>query len=79
MDKLFDGPFGSGYPSKDAERKRADTKKLKEMNAVTKRRLVDVLPKLDTVLVSDVFQRKNVFDYILQHGTNIELIELLKN
>lgn len=79
LDKLFDGPFGSGYPLKDAERKRADTRKLKEMNVVTKRKLVEVLPKLDSELVLAAFQRKNVFDYVLKHGTNIELLDLLKN
>lgn len=79
LDKLFEGPFGSGYPEKDAERKKADTRKLKEINAVTKKKMTDVLPKLDSELKSAVFRRKNVYDYILECGTNKELMDLIKN
>lgn len=79
LDKLFEGPFGSGYPEKDAERKKTDTRKLKEINAVTKKKMTDVLPKLDSELKSAVFRRKNVYDYILEYGTNKELMDLIKN
>lgn len=77
LDKLFEGPFGSGYPKKDAERKKADTRKLKEINAVAKKKLTEVFPMLDAELKSAVFRRKNVYDYILEYGTNKELTDLL--
>lgn len=77
LDKFFEGPFGSGYPKKDAERKKADTKKLKEMNAAVKRKIPEVLSKLDSELVSAVLQRRNVYEYILKYGTNKEVIDLL--
>lgn len=78
-DRLFDGPFGIGYPQKDAERKKNDTKKLKEINMIAKRKMEDVLLSLDSKLISAACQRKNVYDYILEYGTNEKLIELLKS
>ncbi len=73
--RLFDGEFGCGYPPADAERKRADTRWLKAINAATKRPLAEVLPSLDRALVAKAASR--VLDYIREHGRR-EVVELLE-
>jgi ribose 5-phosphate isomerase RpiB len=47
LEKLFDEPFGIGYPQKDAARKQKDTQILKLMNSITKRELKNVIPQMD--------------------------------
>lgn len=74
---LFSGPFGCGYPEKDAERKQRDTKLLKDLNHLTKKSLVEILPLVDKSFLMSVFQRKNICNYIMENGKNEELIEML--
>lgn len=76
--KLFDEPFGIGYPKKDAIRKKQDTQMLKEINAVTKHSMIEVLPYLDNDLVSKALQRQIVYNYIMEHGTNFVLLKMLQ-
>lgn len=78
LEKLFDGPFGEGYPMKDAERKKQDTLLLKEINALTKREMVDVFAQLDQDLLKKALRRGNVIDYILKYGRNEELAVLIR-
>lgn len=79
LEKLFDGPFGSGYPSKDAERKMRDTKLLKKLNSLTKKNFVEIFEEIDNDLLNKALKRKNVVDYIINNGSNNELISLIKN
>lgn len=48
---LFDGEFGSGYPEKDAERKRLDTALLKKIKSLSTVSFDELLAKLDEKLV----------------------------
>lgn len=48
---LFDGEFGSGYPEKDAERKRRDTALLKKIKSLSTVSFDELLSKLDEKLV----------------------------
>lgn len=68
LDKLFDGPFGIGYPKKDAERKMKDTRLLKELNIITKRSLIDVLPQVEESFLEHILKKKNVYEYIMSYG-----------
>ena len=77
LEQLFAEPFGMGYPAGDAKRKMKDTKKLKEMNRITKRTMAEVLPWLDKELVRKAMGRKIVSDYIGAYGNNRQLMELL--
>lgn len=65
-------------PGKFSERKRRDTEKLKEINSITKRKMTEVLPKLDESLIAAALQRTVVYDYIMDHGTNAELLEMMR-
>ena len=77
LSALFSEPFGAGYPKEDADRKRKDTKKLKELNRLTKKTLAEILPQMEDDFLKAVFQRKNVMDYVLKHGKNELLIRKL--
>ncbi len=78
MNSLFSEPFGIGYPAEDALRKQKDTQILKGINTVTKKTMLEILPSLDHEFVSSSLQkRENVYDFILSHGTNEKLIQLL--
>ena len=79
LDRLFDEPFGIGYPKEQAARKRQDTIILKKINAATKKRLTDVLPLLDQAFVKSVLQRDCVYQYVIQNSQNKHLKEILQS
>lgn len=78
LSKLFDEPFGIGYPPQDAKRKLKDTRLLKKINATTKHSMVEVWPQLDNDLIHKVLQRDIVYKYIMEYGTNTELLDMIK-
>ena len=73
LDKLFEGPFGCGYPPKDAERKRRDALLLKQINAIAKRPAAEVFRALDEGLLRRTLQWDAVRRDILQNGKNEEI------
>lgn len=75
---LFCEPLGNGYPAEEAERKRRDTAKLKEINALCKKTFPEVLGLLDRELVRTALSFGTVYDDICEHGTDQALIALLK-
>ena len=75
---MFDGPFGTGYPIKDAERKRYDTNILKQMNSTVKLDWADIIDKLDQDLLKNALSNNVVYDYIIQNSDNEELKELIQ-
>lgn len=68
LDKLFDGPFGEGYPPEDAERKRRDTRLLQELNGITKRDMEDCIAQYPRALVEKALGRRSVAAYIRAQG-----------
>lgn len=79
LENLFDEPFGIGYPEKDSERKQKDTNLLKNINAITKRELKEIIPEIEVDFIKKVISRENVFKYVLKYGQDNELIEVLKS
>lgn len=78
LDRLFDEPFGIGYPKEDAERKKQDTEMLKELNAAVKKPLAEVLPLMDGGFVKSVLQRDCVYQFIIENGQDNYLKDILK-
>lgn len=78
LDKLFDEPFGTGYPPEDAIRKQKDTRMLKKINSITKRSLIEVLPVIDQNMVKSTLQRDYFYEYIMENSKNSELNTMLK-
>lgn len=52
---------------------------LKEINAVTKHSMIEVLFYLDKDLAAKALQRDIVYNYIMEHGTNLELVKMLRD
>lgn len=77
LNALFEEPFGIGYPVGDAERKRVDTKLLKDINKITKPSMLEILGKLDKNFVSSTLTLTSVYDFIQGNAKNKELIKLL--
>ncbi|WP_243242171.1 hypothetical protein [Clostridium sp. 1001275B_160808_H3] len=63
LERLFDEPFGKGYPKKRCTKK-TSRYKLKFINSITKRELIDVIPKMDRDFMQKVVKRDNVYRYI---------------
>ena len=78
LDKLFDGEFGMGYPEHEAERKRAETSALKDLNRLAKRSWEELLDQIPKDNLNKLLQRKIVMNAIITNGTNEEFIRLLK-
>ena len=78
LDKLFDGEFGMGYPEHEAERKRAETSALKDLNRLAKRSWEELLDQIPKDNLNKLLQRKIVMNAIITNGTNEEFIRFLK-
>ncbi len=78
MERLFEEPFGIGYPQQDAGRKQRDTKLLKQINHASKKSLARLLPQLDTELIASTLKRNIVLDYVMEYGQDKDLKEQLK-
>lgn len=75
---LFNTPFGSGYPKKDAERKRHNAEQLKQINRLCKKSLSEVLPELDRDIVKKALSYDVVYQYVMKYGTNAELRAIMQ-
>ncbi len=78
MERLFEEPFGIGYPQQDAGRKQRDTKLLKQINHASKKSLARLLPQLDIELIASTLKRNIVLDYVMEYGQDKDLKEQLK-
>ena len=77
LDKLFDEPFGKGYSKEEADRKIRDTEILKNINSITKKSLLEVMPKMNENLVKKALERKVVYDYIMENGQDKNIKNLI--
>lgn len=76
---LFTGPFGTGYPSGDAARKQRDTGLLQAIQRAGKRTWPELLPSLDAAFLQSTLAYAPVYDYLMQHGKDAELAQLLRS
>lgn len=79
LSALFEKPFGTGYPEKDAKRKTEDTKLLKSIKKLSGISMVELLDRLDEKLCQKVLSRENVVEYILENGKEQEIIQWIKS
>lgn len=78
LQALFCEPMGNGYPKSEAKRKQHDTEKRKEIQMICKRNIIEVLPLLDKDIVQGALSYNIVYDFIMEHGTNEELLKQMK-
>lgn len=79
LEKLFEEPFGIGYPGEEALRKQKDTKILKEIKSLSQKRLVDIIPDIESYLIKDIVRRDNFYYYVIDNGKDEELKRLLSS
>lgn len=78
LDKLFEGEFGCGYPPEEAERKRRDTRLLKQINSIAKQPMEKVFHQLDQELIKNPLYMERVRDYILENGKYEPVLSLVR-
>ena len=78
LEALFAEPFGKGYPKQEAERKMRDTARLKEIRKLSQIEMKELLEKLDSEILNKVLERRNVTDFIIENGSNGELVEWVR-
>ncbi|MBR3904800.1 MAG: RpiB/LacA/LacB family sugar-phosphate isomerase [Clostridia bacterium] len=78
LEKLFDGPFGEGYPAQEADRKKRDTKLMKQTNRTVKRGWAEIADEMDKELLKKALRFPGVYDDIMQNGSNEELKNMLR-
>ena len=78
MDALFSTPFGTGYPKKDAERKRKDAELLKRIKGQANVPFFQLLQNLDGEMVCKNTSREIVANFILENGENAQIVEYVK-
>ena len=71
-------PFGQGFPKSDAVRKLKDTALLKEIRNKSQIELIELLKALDDELIRKSLSKKNVIDYILSNGNDVQLLDWLR-
>ena len=74
--KLFSEPFGQGYPKGEAERKKRDTLRLKELRSSSQVSFAQFLDRLEQPLIETILKKRDVLDYILANGS-LETVEWL--
>lgn len=78
LEKLFDGPFGEGYPAQEADRKKRDTKLMKQTNCTVKRGWAKIVDEMDAELLKKALRFPGVYDDIMQNGSDEELKNMLR-
>ena len=78
MEALFSTPFGTGYPKKDAERKRKDAELLKRIKGQANVPFFQLLQNLDREMVCKNTSREIVANFILENGENAQIVEYVK-
>ena len=74
IEALFSEPFGQGYPKEESERKLRDASLLKEIRRKSQTEIVTFLDNIDCALVDHVLRKVNVTDFIIENGTNKEVV-----
>lgn len=79
LQKLFEEPFGIGYPVEEADRKQKDTKSLKQIKNLAQKKFIDIISDLNIDLIKPVIARDSFYNYILENGQTMELIDVIKS
>ena len=77
LEKLFEEPFGIGYPPKDINRKRKDTQMLKAIKSRSHRKITDILSEMDKDFIRAPLVRTCFRSYIDEHGKSKEITDFI--
>ena len=76
LEKLFDGPFGAGYPPEQAARKRRDRALANALRDGAVRGWPELADRVDADLLKRALARENVRDYLIAHGKDAEIVRM---
>ncbi|MBP3657483.1 MAG: RpiB/LacA/LacB family sugar-phosphate isomerase [Clostridia bacterium] len=79
LDRLFDGPFGEGYPAHEADRKKRDSMLLKQLNQTAKRGWADIVDEATPELMRKALSYFPVYDYIMDNSADEELKHMMRS
>lgn len=79
IEALFSESFGKGYPKEEAERKKKDSEKLKTIKNLSNKSMTTLLNNIDDATIGRVLKRKNIVEFILENGSNCEIVQWIKN
>lgn len=77
LEQLFHGEFGVGYPPEVAERKVAETSRVKCFSEIAKCSIVEVMERLDDEFMDKILSKRDVIDYIVEYSQERELVDYL--
>lgn len=78
FEQLFSEPFGIGYPKADAERKKHDSKLLKQIKGYSQKTIVEVIAQTDPILIKKIMSRPFFSQYLLANSKDAELNAFLQ-
>ena len=76
--KVFEEPFGQGYPKSESQRKLRDTAVLKQIRTQSQVSFVELLNQLDDALVQKVMRKTDVIDFVSSEGTDVDVREWIR-
>lgn len=78
LEKLFDGPFGEGYPPRDADRKQRDAALVKRLRREAVRDWGELAARLEPELAQRALSREAVRRFLLERGTDADILRLAR-
>lgn len=75
---LFEQPWGQGYPPSQAKRKIRNAQEVKNLNVISKKSMIDIIPKIDPDLIFPVLNYEPIYNFIIKNGTDQKLISIIK-
>ena len=72
---LFSLPIENGIPFQDAQRKLADTQKMKEIRSFSQSGLITFLNRLDEALITKIMSASQVIDAVVNDGRNDQIVK----
>jgi ribose 5-phosphate isomerase RpiB len=78
LEKIFETPMNTGYPLESSSRKKFDAQKVGEIKKLSQTNMISILTGLSAKFVQPIFEKKDLMDFVITNGTNVELIKFLK-
>src|SRR5699024_12089736 len=75
---LFEQPWGQGYPPSQAKRKIRNAQEVKNLNVISNKSMIDIIPKIDPNLIFLVLNYEPIYNFIIKNGTDQKLISIIK-
>lgn len=79
MGALFSMPMENRIPFQDAQRKLADTQKMKEIRLISQCDLMTFLNRLDDGMITKIMSASQVMDAIVKDGRNDQIVKWVKD